>query len=122
MNFRLLTKEETVTVPGMISPVPDSLFAVGAVDEHGVAACIGCFAVLHADPVWIRPDLRANGKTLLRLWEATRAELLARGLGGVEVIMTENVPGEPTESLVARACEKAGGYEVKARTFIVPVR
>ena len=121
MIWRVLSHAEAATVPGMISPIPDSLVAVGAVDEHGVAACIGTFPVLHADPVWVREDLRGHGKTLLRLWETTKTELQTRGFRGVEVLMTENVPGQPLEDVVARMCETAGGQEVKFRAFVVPV-
>jgi hypothetical protein len=35
--------------------------------------------------------------------------------------MYDTVPGEPTESLVARMCEYVGGRELKARFFSVPV-
>lgn len=121
MIWRVLTREEAATVPGMIDPMPDSLFAVGAVDERGVVACIGCFPVLHADPVWVREDLRGNGRTLLRLWEATKRELQARGMRGIEVLMTEHVPGPPHEETVARMCKFAGGQEYPMRTFIIPV-
>jgi hypothetical protein len=121
MKWRVLTRAEAETVPGMIEPVPDSLVAVGAVDDEGqVVACIGAFAVLHADPVWVREDHR-NGKTLLRLWEAMKHELAQRGISGVEVLMTEHVPGPPLESTVARLCEVAGGQEMRLRHFIVPI-
>ncbi len=120
-SFRLLTREEIETVPGMISPVPDSLFAVGSVDEQGVVSCIAGFLVLHADPLWIREDHRHEGRLLLRLWEAFRGELVRRGAKRIEVGMTDKNPGHPTESLVERACEFAGGYELKARFFAIPV-
>ena len=121
MIWRVLTHEEAATVPGMISPIPDSLVAIGAVDENGVAACIGTFPVLHADPVWVREDLRGHGKTLLRLWEKTRENLAERGLRGIEVLMTENVPGPPLEETVARMCEHVGGKEFRVRAFVLPV-
>lgn len=121
MKFRLLTRSEAREVPGMISPMPDSLFVVGAVDENGVAAACGVFLAVCADPIWIRPDLRNGGKMLLRLWEATREEIAKRGGSHVRVGMTDQSPGEPTESLVARMCEFAGGEEVKARFFEIPV-
>lgn len=109
-------------MPGMQSPVPDSLFAIGAVDEQGVGACIGVFLVLHADPIWIRPDLRNHGRLPLRLWQETRAEIAARRLGSeVFVGMTPDNPGQPTEDLVARMCVAAGGEELRARFFVIPV-
>ena len=121
MIWRVLTREEAATVPGMIDPIPGSLVAVGAVDEDGqVVACLGTFAVLHADPVWVREDHR-NGKTLLRLWEAMKHELLQRGVSGVDVLMSPNVPGQPLEDTMARLCEAAGGVEVKMRHFVVPI-
>ena len=120
-SFRLLTREEIETVPGMISPVPDSLFAVGSVDEQGVVSCIAGFLILHADPLWIREDRRHEGRLLQRLWEAFREEVIRRGAKRLEVCMTDEIPGEPTESLVARACEAAGGYEMKARFFAIPI-
>lgn len=121
MNWRVLTREEAATVPGMIDPIPDSLVAVGAVDEEGqVVACIGTFAVLHADPVWVREDHR-NGKTLLRLWDTVKRELMGRGVSGVDVLMSPNVPGLPLEDTVARLCEAVGGVEVKLRHFVVPI-
>ena len=61
-EFRLLTREEMESVPGMSDPIPGSLFAMGSVDSKGVAAAIGVFMVMHADPIWIREDMRAHGK------------------------------------------------------------
>ena len=122
MDFRLLTRAELETVPGMSDPVPGSLFAVGAVDEQGVAAGIGVFLVMHADPIWIREDLRGHGKLPLRLWEATRREIMERSLGSeLFVGMSEDNPGQPTEGLVERMLMAAGGSEIKARFFVVPV-
>ena len=122
MRFRLLTRQEIETVPGMPAEIPDSLFVTGLVDEKGVAAALGVFFVLHADPIWIREDHRASGKLLLRLWEAARQEIRRRNLGPeLFVGMTDTNPGEPTEDLVARMCETAGGGELKARFFTVPV-
>lgn len=121
--IRLLTREEIETVPGMVDPIPRSLFAVGAVDEKGVAAAIGVFLVLHADPIWIREDKRNGSKLALELWEATKAEIL-RGDLGPEVLwvgMTDEKPGQPTEGLVERMVRKAGGEELKARFFVIPV-
>jgi hypothetical protein len=122
MDFRVLTREELKTVPGMSDPIPDSLFAVGSVDSKGVAAAIGVFLVLHADPIWIREDMRGLGKLPLRLWEAARREIMERRLGPeLFVGMTEDNPGQPVEGLVERMCKTAGGSEVKARFFVVPV-
>jgi len=107
----------------MVDPIPSSLFAVGAVDEQGVVAAIGVFLVLHADPLWIREDYRNRGKLPLELWEATKAEI-TRGNLGPEVLwvcMTEDKPGPPTENVVARLCQAAGGSELKARFFTIPV-
>jgi hypothetical protein len=121
-DFRLLTRAELESVPGMQEPIPRSLFAVGMVDEKGVAAACGVFMVIHADPIWVRPDLRNGGKLLLHLWEATVKEIVERGLGPeVFVGMTPENPGQPTEGLVERMCLYAGGSEIKARFFVVPV-
>jgi hypothetical protein len=90
------------------------------VDDHGVVAACGVFLAAHADPLWVREDHRKHGLLLLRLWEATRAEIIRRGGERINVGMTETNPGEPTESLVARMCETAGGHEIKARFFEVP--
>lgn len=120
--IRLLTREELATVPGMVSPMPESLFGVGVVDESGVAACLGVFLVLHADPIWIREDHRNGGKLPLHLWDAARDEIIRRNLGPeVFVGMTADNPGPPTEGLVERMVEKAGGQEIAARFFVVPV-
>ena len=122
MEIRLLSPDELATVPGMVDPIPESLFGVGAVDEQGVAACIGVFLVLHADPIWVRPDKRNGGKLPLHLWEAARDEIIRRRLGPeVFVGMTPDNPGQPTEGLVERMCEYAGGSELKARFFVLPV-
>jgi hypothetical protein len=123
-EFRLLSRAEIESIPGIVDPIPKSLFAVGMVDEQGVAAAIGVFLVLHADPIWIRPDKRNAGKLLLGLWNATKAEIL-RGQMGPEVLvvgMTDNVPGQPIEDLIERLCLTAGGNEVKARFFVIPVQ
>lgn len=121
-EFRLLTREEMESVPGMSDPIPGSLFAVGSVDSKGVSAAIGVFLVLHADPLWIREDLRAHGKLPLRLWEATRREIMERRLGPEMFVgMTEDNPGQPVEGLVERMCKTAGGSEIKARFFVIPV-
>ena len=123
-EFRLLTRPEVESVPGMVSPIPNSLFAVGMVDEKGVAAAIGIFFVLHADPVWIREDRRNGGKLPLELWEAAKAEIV-RGDLGPEILwvgMTDEKPGQPTEGLVERMIAKAGGEELKARFFVIPVK
>ena len=120
-EFRLLTREETESVPGMVDPIPSSLFAIGMVDHKGVAAACGVFMVIHADPIYIRPDMRNSGKLPLHLWEATREEIKARNLGPeVFVGMTPENPGQPTEDLVARMIEKAGGEEIAARFFVIP--
>lgn len=120
--IRLLTRDELRTVPGMVDPLPASIFGVGIVDEQGVAACLGVFLVLHADPIWIREDHRNGGKLPLHLWEAARDEIVRRNLGPeVFVGMTPEIPGQPTEGLVERMVEWAGGDEVKARFFVVPV-
>ena len=119
MRFRILTRDEAATVPGMIDPMPESLTAVGAVDEKGVACCIGLFLVLHADPMWIREDQRNAGKLPLHLWQATRE--VAGALGPeVFVGMSDTKPGQPLEGTVARMMEFAGGQELKARFFVVP--
>lgn len=121
-EFRLLTNEEAATVPGMVDPMPASLFVMGQVDERGVAAAIGVFLVMHADPIWIRPDKRNGGKLPRHLWEATRDEILIRNLGPeVFVGMTPENPGPPTENLVERMVETIGGHEIKARFFVIPV-
>jgi hypothetical protein len=121
-EFRRLTLAEMRMVPGMPESIPQSMFVMGMVDEQGVAAACGVFLVLHADPIWIRPDKRNGGKLLLHLWEATRAEIEARNLGPeVFVGMTEDNPGQPTESVVERMCLAGGGEELKARFFVIPV-
>jgi hypothetical protein len=120
LTFRLLTREEAATVPGMIDPMPESLQAVGAVDEKGVVCAIGLFLVLHADPLWIREDWRHAGKLPLRLWEATR-EIVSRVAPEVFLAMTEDAPGEPTESTIERMVQTAGGRELQARFFTIPI-
>ena len=119
--MRVLTSEEAATVPGMMDPQPESLFVVGDTDEKGVVAACGVFLAVCADPLWVRPDHRGDGRTLLRLWEATRDEIIRRGGYGLRVTMTEDNPGEPFESIVARLCEKAGGAELRGRVFLIPV-
>ena len=118
-EFRLLTREEIESVPGMQSPVPGSLFAVGMVDEQGVAAACGVFLVVHADPIWVRPDKRNGGKLLQHLWDATKAEIVRGDLGPELLWVGTN--GQDTEDLVERMVKKAGGEEVKARFFVIPV-
>ena len=121
MNFRVLSREEAATVPGIMDPQPESMFTVGAVDEDGVVAACGIFLAVCADPLWVRPDHRGDGRTLLNLWNATREEIAARGGAKLRVTMTEDNPGQPFESIVARLCFHAGGEELKGRVFLVPV-
>lgn len=121
MNFRVLSREEAATVPGMMDPQPDSMFTVGAVDDAGVVAACGIFLAVCADPLWVRPDHRNDGKTLLGLWNATRQEIADRGGARLRVTMTDDNPGQPYESIVARLCLHAGGEELKGRVFFVPV-
>jgi hypothetical protein len=123
MDFRPLTLAELKTVPGMQDPISSSLFVIGAVDEKGVAAACGVFLVMHADPIWIREDHRNGGKLLLHLWEETKEEIKLRRFGPeLFVGMTETNPGQPTESLVERMIESAGGSEIQARFFVIPVK
>jgi hypothetical protein len=122
-EFRLLTPEEIDQVPGVITPRPSSFIMVGSVDDDGkVVAAVGAFLVLHADPIWIRPDKRGGG-LMRRLWEAGRAELLGRGVENVEMLvgMTDTNPGPPFDAQVERVCLAIGGHEIKARFFAVPV-
>lgn len=121
MEYRILSREEEATVPGIMNPPPASLFTVGAVDERGVVAACGVFLALCADPLWVRPDHRNDGHTLLDLWAATKDEIAARGGSGLRVTMTEDNPGQPFESIVARLCLHAGGEELKGRVFFIPV-
>ena len=121
MTFRLLTREEAATVPGMMDPQPESLFVVGAVDDSGVVAACGVCLALCADPLWVRPDHRCDGKTVANLWYATKDEILKRGGSKLRVTMTDTNPGPPFESVMARLCHKAGGEELKGRVFFVPV-
>lgn len=123
MKFRVLSEEEAQAVPGMQSPQASSLFVVGATDDKGLACACGVFLVAHADPLWVRPDLRNGGKLLLHLWDATKEEIRARNLADeVLVAMTADNPGSPFEEVVAKACVFAGGEEVKGRFFVVPTK
>ena len=121
-QFRLLTRDEIETVPGVIDPIPGSFFAVGVVDDKGVVAACGAFLKLHCDPIWIRPDKRNSGMLLYRLWQAMGEELVRRGVKNVEAGMTDTNPGQPTESLIERLCLMSGGKEWKARFFSIPVK
>ena len=108
-------------MPGIFNPQPDSMFTVGAVDERGVVAACGVFVAWCGDPLWVRPDHRGDGRTLVKLWQATAGEIARRDGAQIMVTMTEDNPGPPFESLVARLCEKVGGEELKGRVFLVPV-
>jgi hypothetical protein len=120
-EFRLLTREEIEAVPGMQDPIPGSLFAVGMVDEKGVAAACGVFLVVHVDPIWVREDLRLDGVSL-RLWDATAKEIAWRRLGSEAFFsMSETVPGQPTEDKLAEEAGKFGAQELKARFFVIPI-
>lgn len=109
------------TVPGMMSDIPGSMFAVGGVDEKGVAAAIGVFFVAHADPIWVRPDLRRNG-IARELWAAAKKEIAFRRYG--PEVLFAIVPGIPDDETAARliaGVSAAGGQELEARFFTVPV-
>jgi hypothetical protein len=109
-------------IPGMQSPIPPSMFAIGAEDANGeIVGCCGAFLVLHADPLWLREDHRASGALLRGLWAKMVETVKAAGGTNIEVGMSDTNPGEPTESLVARLCERVGGYEIKARFFVIPI-
>ena len=117
-EFRILTREEMESLPVLLDPIPGSAFAMGLVDEQGVAAYIGVFMVVHADPIWIRPDKRGMSKLPLHLWEATKQEILERRLGPeVLVGVTPDCPWQ----LVERMAKHAGGQELEARFFSLPV-
>jgi len=120
-EFRLLTRPEMESIPGIVDPIPGSMFAVGMVDEKGLAAACAVFFVVHGDPIWVREDLRKTG-VARELWEATRKEIEWRNMGP-EVFfgMSEHTPGQPTEDRLAAAAILAGGHELKARFFVVPV-
>jgi hypothetical protein len=120
-EFRLLTRAEMEAIPGIADPIPGSMFAVGMVDEKGLAAACGVFFVVHGDPIWVREDLRKTG-VAKELWEATRKEIEWRNMGPeIFFSMSETIPGQPTEDRLAAAAIKAGGHELKARFFVVPV-
>jgi hypothetical protein len=120
--IRPLTKAEAMTVPGMSDPMPESMTVLGAVDEQGVAAACGVYFVVHADPIWVRRDHRNGGRLLLRLWEATRDFVRQTKMGQEVVVgMTPTNPGPGTEELVERMCLWAGGSELKARFFAIPM-
>ena len=122
-EYRLLTRAEAATVPGMVDPLPDSLFVMGAIDESGIIAAVGAFTAVHLDPLWIREDKRKCTPCMLRkLWENMHAELWRRGADGIEVGMTETNPGQPTEGMIERMCKMAGGHEIKARFFLIPIK
>lgn len=120
-RFRLLTRAEMESIPGISDPIPTSMWAVGAVDEKGLAAAVAVYHVAHADPIWVRPDLRGNG-VARDLWHAAKKEAAFRRYGP-EVFfgMIPDNPGEPTESRLAAGAVAAGGYELNARFFVVPI-
>ena len=123
MEIRPLTRAEAATVPGMVSPMPESLLVMGCVDEKGVAAAVGLFFVVHADPLWVREDRRHSGKLLMRLIEAGKAAVRDTQMGPeVVVSMTPTNPGPPAERVVERVLRAIGGSEVDGRFFAVPVR
>lgn len=120
-EFRLLTRPEMESVPGISDPIPGSMFAVGLVDEQGVAAAIGVFWVAHADPIWVRPDLRRNG-IARELWAATKKEIAFRKYGPeVFFSMAPGIPDDETAARLEAGAKAAGGQELNARFFVVPV-
>lgn len=120
-EFRLLTRPEMETVPGICKPIPRSMFAVGMVDEKGVAAALGIFMVIHADPIWVRPDVRHQG-IARRLWDEAKAEIQSQHLGPeVFFSMTPEIPGYPLEEKIAEVAIELGGAELEARFFVIPV-
>lgn len=123
MMIRPLTHAEAATVPGMVEPQPDSLVVMGAVDEAGdVVAALGFFFVVHADPIWVRRDHRNGGKLLLKLWQEAR-EFIRRTRMGTDVVVgvTPTNPGPEVEGLVEKLCVAAGGSELAARFWSIPV-
>jgi hypothetical protein len=120
-EFRLLTQSEMEQIPGIQDPIPSSMFAVGAVDEKGLAAACGVFLVVHADPIWVREDLRLNG-IAKRLQKAAFEEVASRRLGSeVFFSMSETIPDPATQAKLAEEAIRCGAQELKARFFVVPV-
>ena len=120
-EFRLLTRAEMESIPGISDPIPGSMWAVGMVDEKGLAAAIAVFWVAHADPIWVRPDLRMQG-VARKLWTAAEQEMRIRRYGPeVAFVMTPDTPGQPTEDKLAAVALEMGGREVTARAFVIPV-
>lgn len=121
--IRPLSYEEAAKVPGMADPMPGSMMAMGAVDDSGeVVAAIGCYFVVHADPIWVREDHR-HGKLLVRLIDAAKNAVRETRMGSeVFVSMTPDNPAPETQKAVEKIWRYAGGSEVDARFFVIPVQ
>lgn len=123
IEIRPLSYDETMSVPGMINPLPGSMLAIGGVDEKGeVVAAIGCYFVVHADPLWIREDHRHGGKLLIKLIESAKTAVRDTRMGSeVFVAMTPETPEPETQKVVEKIWRHVGGKEVDARFFVIPL-
>lgn len=123
MQYRRLKPEELATVPG-VDEIPPSMVAIGAVNDCGeVVGCVGIYAALHLDPLWIREDYRKSPFLIRRIWERLKAEMNAEGVHQVEVGMLDTNPGPENEENVVRIVKDlAGGEEVKGRIFVINLK
>ncbi len=81
MKVRELTRDEIAAIPNVITPVPDSMFAMGVENERGeIVASLPVFLSVHADPLWVREDYgRPTEDVLLKIMGFVGAdELQAR--------------------------------------------
>ena len=121
MQYRELTKEEKLQVPGLASQ--DQL-VIGGVNEDGeVEMACGVLTIVHLDPVWVRPgDRKKSGFRLVRLWKTVRNRLYDAGVRAVTASVMEDFPGAPYDKEVEHlAIALAGGSELKARIWLIPL-
>jgi hypothetical protein len=120
VEFRELTQDEKMTVPGM----HPGAMAIGAVDEDGkvVAAC-GVILSPHLDPLWVTEEKRGHsGFVLVRLWEEVARKLRSLGATSCTSSIINGYPQPPLDGVIEHlSTALAGGEELDARIWLIPL-
>jgi hypothetical protein len=97
LTFRELAQSEFSQIPpealdGRQLPT-DNCRVVAGIDKDGRIAAVWCaIAVVHLEPLWIRPDQRRSAYILKRLWQNLRSILRTLGVQSTLTVIADSVP------------------------------